>query len=204
MNQLSADGQSTVFNTMSDSLLVLAAQSGDRRAFGELCERYSNRILPRIYRITRNWEDAEDVLQESFLRAFVHLKSFEGRSSFSSWFTRIAVNSALLLLRKRRRVEISIDSGYGDSESAQCWEPRDYSENPESRYARCEREELLRTTICRLPSCFRTVAELHHSDEYSTQEIACALGISVAAAKTRLHRARMRMRASLSARAVTP
>jgi RNA polymerase sigma-70 factor, ECF subfamily len=199
MNQSSVGNKSTILTNMSDSLLVLAAQSGDCGAFGELCERHSKKILPRIYRITRNWEDAEDALQESLLRAFVHLKAFEGRSSFSSWFTTIAVNSALLLLRKKRRLEIPIDCGPGDSETVQCWEPRDDSENPEGRYARCEREELVRSAIRRLPSCFRRVAELQHTHEYSTQQIARELGISVSAAKSRLYRARMRMQASCSA-----
>jgi RNA polymerase sigma-70 factor, ECF subfamily len=199
MNQSSVHNRRAVFENMSDSLLVSAAQSGDCHAFGELCQRHSRTVLPRIYRITRNWDDAEDVLQESLLRAFVHLKAFEGRSSFSSWFTRIAVNSALLLLRKRRRLELPIDCGPGDSETAPCWEPRDESETPEGRYARCEREELVRNAIRRLPSCFRRVAELHHAQEYSTQQIARELGISVSAAKSRLYRARMRMQASCSA-----
>ena len=106
---------------LSDELLVSAAQAGDASAFVELKERHVNKLLWRIYRITRNWQDAEDVLQESFLKAFVHLPGFEGRSSFSSWITRIAINSALMLLRKRRVVEISIDAFASDGETWSGW-----------------------------------------------------------------------------------
>src|SRR5580692_4570822 len=81
---------------LSDELLVSAAQAGDASAFVELKDRHANKLLPRIYRITKNWHDAEDVLQESFLKAYLHLPGFEGRSSFSSWITRIGINCALM------------------------------------------------------------------------------------------------------------
>ena len=103
---------------MSDELLVSAAQAGDAYAFAELKDRHANKLLSRIYRITRNWQDAEDVLQESLMKAFLHLPTFESRSSFSSWITRIAINSALMLLRKRRGVEVSIDALARDGEPA--------------------------------------------------------------------------------------
>ena len=188
---------------MSDQLLVSAAKSGDRSAFVELCGRHSKKILPTIYRITKNREDAEDVLQDSLLKAFVHLKSFEGRSSFSSWLTRIAINSALMALRKRRGLEIPIDHASDDCQIWHAWEPCDQAETPESHLVRREREELLRSAILRLPSMFREVVELRHAQEYSTSEIAQELGISVGAAKSRLLRARMAVRASFSAKTLT-
>src|ERR1700757_750551 len=93
-----------------DDLLVSAARAGDRSAFVELYERHSRKVLPKIYRITKNHEDAEDAFQDAVMRAFVHIKNFEGRSHFTSWLTRIATNSALMVLRKRREgTEISIE-----------------------------------------------------------------------------------------------
>ena len=179
---------------LNDELLVSAAQSGDRGAFVELCERHSRKVLRAIYRITQNREDAEDVLQDSLLRAFLNLKNFEGRSSFSSWLTRIAINSALMFLRKRRGFEISIDHACDGSKT---WEQWDQAETPEAGFAQREKEALLRYAILRLPSTFREVMELLHAKECSTSEIAQTLGISVSAAKSRLSRARVAMRASL-------
>ena len=182
---------------LNDQLLVSAAQSGDRGAFVELCERHSKKLLQTIYRITQNWEDAEDVLQDALLRAFLNLNGFEGRSSFSSWLTRIAINSAFMFLRKRRRREVSIDHPGDDSETWAALELRDRTETPEAHAARREKETLLRCAILRLPSTFREVIELRHAQEYSTSEIAAALGISVSATKSRLSRARAAMRVSL-------
>ena len=186
---------------MSDDLLVSAAASGDSSAFVELCGRHSKKVLHKIYRITNNWEDAEDVLQDSLLRAFVHLKTFEGRSTFSSWFTRIAINSALMVLRKNRRLTLSIDGAFEESEGWETWEPQDHAGTPESLYAQQEREELLRIALLRLPAVLREAIDLWLGQDYSTFEIAQALGISVAAAKSRLSRARLAAR-SCSAKAL--
>jgi RNA polymerase sigma-70 factor, ECF subfamily len=183
-----------------DDLLVSAAKAGDRKAFVELYERHSKKVLPRIYRITKNQEDAEDAFQEAVLRAFVHLKSFEGRSNFTSWLTRIAINSALMVLRKRRGGEVSFEQICDDPEkNARAWEPRDLAETPETRCSRRESEQLLRKVIQQLPCIFREAVELQLAREYSTGQIAQELGISLSAAKSRLMRARKTMRRRLSA-----
>ena len=183
---------------MSDEVLVSTAKSGDANAFVELSKRHSNRLLQTTYRITRNRHDAEDALQDSLLRAFIHLKSFQEKSSFSTWLTRIAINSALMILRKKRVcVEISIDGGDDSSETCERWEPRSLTEDPENRLARSEREELLREAILRLPPVIREAVELRQARDYSTREIAQALGISIAAVKSRLSRARLSLRAAL-------
>jgi RNA polymerase sigma-70 factor (ECF subfamily) len=183
---------------MSDERLVLAAKDGDANAFAELRDRHFSKILRRTYRITRNREDAEDALQSSFLNAFVHLNKFESRSSFSSWLTRIAINTSLMIVRKNRRnKELSIDPGDNDCESYDRWEPPDLREDPERRYARHERAELLKGAIRRLPPALRTAVELQQAQEYSVQELADSLGISLAAAKSRLLRARLSMRTLL-------
>jgi RNA polymerase sigma-70 factor (ECF subfamily) len=183
---------------MSDEWLVLAARDGNANAFAELRARHSSKILRTTYRITRNWEDAEDALQDSFLKAFLHLNRFEGRSSFSSWVTRIAINMSLMIMRKKRaHRELSIDVSNDDRESYDSWEPRDLREDPERRYARHERAELLRGAIRRLPPALRTAVEYQQAQECSMQELADSLGISLAAAKSRLLRARLSMRTLL-------
>jgi RNA polymerase sigma-70 factor (ECF subfamily) len=185
---------------MSDEWLVLAARDGSANAFAELRARHSSKILRMTYRITRNWEDAEDALQDSFLKAFLHLNKFEGRSSFSSWVTRIAINMSLMIMRKKRaNRELSIDVSDNHCESYDRWEPLDLREDPERRYARHERAELLRGAIRRLPPALRTAVELQQAQEYSVQELADSLGISLAATKSRLMRARLSMRTLLHA-----
>jgi RNA polymerase sigma-70 factor (ECF subfamily) len=205
MNAFVSPGNDSVIGNshdkMSDALLVSAAKSGDAFAFVELSARHSEMILRRTYRIVKNWQDAEDVLQESFMKAFVHLNGFQERSSFSSWLTRIAINSALMLLRKRRgHLEISTDAMDDEFGVWHRWGPRDGAESPESRCARREREELLKGAIQGLPPLLREVVQLSHGEERSMEEIAQFLGISVPAVKSRLARARMALRISLASR----
>src|SRR3984885_10984341 len=108
---------------MSDEMLVSMAKSGDSNAFVELSKRHAGKVFQAAYRITRNRQDAEDALQDSFLKAFMHVKDFQERSSFSTWLTRIAMNSALMMLRKKRRgFEISIDSAEGHAGNFETWE----------------------------------------------------------------------------------
>jgi RNA polymerase sigma-70 factor, ECF subfamily len=187
-------------NEMREALLVSAAKSGDAAAFVELSKRHSNQILRRAYRIVKNWQDAEDVLQESLIRAFLHLKDFEERSSFSSWLTRIAINFALMSLRKKRgHIEISMEGINNDDHGISYpWEPKDPAESPESRCSRREREDLLEGAIQQLPPRLRQVVRLKLIDGRSGVEVAQALGISVPAAKSRLARATTALRVSLT------
>jgi RNA polymerase sigma-70 factor, ECF subfamily len=195
--KLSFDLESNLRNA-TDDFLILAAKSGDHSAFVELSRRHSKRIQLTVYRMLGNWEDAEDVLQESLLKAFEHLGQFRGTSKFSTWLTRIAINSALMLMRKRRAcLETSFDKPPDSTETLQSWEAPDLSPSPEVLCANRETEELLRSAILRLPWCYHTVVDLYHAREYSTYETAQALGISVAAAKSRLLRARTMLRATL-------
>ena len=138
------------------------------------------------------------MLQESFLKAFIHLKDFEERSSFASWLTQITINSALMILRKKRcRPEISIDGNNDDYEVQERREPRYLRPNPESRCVQREREQLLEEAILRLPVLFREVVQLRQTQECSVREVAEALGISVPAVKSRLSRAKTALRMSL-------
>ena len=182
----------------SNEMLVSMAKSGDVNAFVELIKRHADTVFLSTYRITGNRQDAEDALQESFLRAFIHMNKFQERSSFSTWLTRIAINSALMILRKKRSSsEISIDRTDGSAGDFETWEPRSPWEDPESRYVRRERHELLRQAIQQLPPVFRDVIELLQAKECSNREIAQSLGISVPAVKSRLARARKALRTSL-------
>ena len=182
-------------DSAEDAMLVAVARSGDSSAFVELSKRHSRRVLHRIYRMTNNWQDAEDVLQESMIRAFVHLHTFECRASFSTWLTRIAINSALMFLRKEKRIMRSaIDSAHDDSAQSETWELRDHREDPEQRYARQQKAKMLRGAILRLRPELRRIIEIQQKRELSIKEIAQSLGISVSAAKSRLFRARIALR----------
>ncbi len=180
----------------TDEVLIVAAKSGDRPAFVELWTRHSKIAFNMAYRITGNQEDAEDVVQDAWLRAYVHLNRFDGRSKFSTWLTRIAINSALgILRRKRARPETSME--ITDGETWQHWEIADETKNIEDLYARHERGEHLRRAIRRLQPTLRNVVEIHQSNHRSVKEIADLAGISVAATKSRLLRARRILRKTL-------
>jgi RNA polymerase sigma factor (sigma-70 family) len=185
-----------ILDDANEELLVAAAKSGENAAFSGLWNRYSRRAFNTIYRITKNHQDAEDALQEAFLKAFAHLNSFDGRSAFSTWLTRIAINSALMILRKRRfHPETAIDSS-ADGETWQHWEMTDRRVNIEEHYLREESELHLKRAIGRLQPALRTVIEIQQLHDTSVKELAEIAGISVAAAKSRLLRARTVLRRS--------
>jgi RNA polymerase sigma-70 factor (ECF subfamily) len=174
-----------------DAQLVSEAKAGSKDAFSELQNLYSRRLYNTVLRITKNHEDAEDVLQETFLRVHLALGGFEGRSSFYSWASRIAINSALMVLRRRRaRPEFSFDLSSGEGYDVPHFEIRDSSPNPEQIYH--EREQLLRIlrSIDNLQPKMQETMQLSMDKECSMKEIARTLGISVASAKSRLYRAR--------------
>jgi RNA polymerase sigma-70 factor (ECF subfamily) len=181
----------------TDEDLVAAAKSGDHPAFVELWTRHSKTAFNMVYRITRNQDDAEDVVQDAWMKAYVHLNTFDGRSKFSTWLTRIAINSALMILRRKRaRPETSME--ITDGETWQHWEIADQTKNIEELYARHERVERLRRAIRRLQPTLRNVVEIHQSNDRSVKEIADLAGISVAATKARLFRARKILRKALT------
>lgn len=183
---------------MTEAMLVAAAKRRQQGAFEQLCERSAQRILRTTLRITRNREDAEDAVQDAFLKAFTHMKDFDGRSSFSTWLTRIAINSALMLLRKRRLGrEISVDSFADHNDTGQVWEISDPTPGPETQYLQEERERLLWKAISTLRPSVRKVVELQLSRDCAMKETAKTTGISVCAAKSRLFHAKAAIRKSL-------
>jgi RNA polymerase sigma-70 factor (ECF subfamily) len=149
-------------------------------------------------RITRNTDDAEDVLQDSWMRAFTHIGTFDQRSAFSTWVTRIAINSALTTMRRRRKLrEFSLDDPIdpGNRRVIEMLEP---SRNPEERCLETERMRLVRQAIKRLPPKLRTAIEIRQSHDGSVNELAMLAGVSLPTMKSRLVRARLRLREPLS------
>jgi RNA polymerase sigma-70 factor (ECF subfamily) len=162
----------------SEQQLIAAAKGGRRAPFGELCERHMKRVSCVTRRITRNREDAEDAAQECFLNAFVHLKEFEGRSQFASWLTRIAINAALMKLRKNRGArEVPMDEPNSSSEPVAQREFRHYAPDPEESCSLRERKRILKSAISGLRPRARNVVELIHLQQHSIRETAQILGL---------------------------
>jgi RNA polymerase sigma factor (sigma-70 family) len=180
-----------------DMYLVTVAKNRDHQAYAELCRRHSQRILQTALRITRNIADAEDTLQESLLKAYTHIGEFDGRSAFSSWLTRIAINNALMLLRKRRSQPVYSFEADPQAEDFTFSEPTETSYNPEESCIQNALEHELAKAIRYLPPCLRVVIELRCQEDASMAQIAKTLGISESAAKSRLLRARLRIRKRL-------
>lgn len=177
-----------------ETQIMAAARSGSAAAFDELQRKYSSRLFRTILRITRNREDAEDALQETFLHAYLALGRFEGRSSVYSWLTRIAINTALMILRRRRsRPEVSRISSFDEVEGYSPLEIRDTSHNPEQLCDLRQRSDYLLHAIGKLEPSLRGAIEIQMTGEYSLKDIADTLQISVAAVKARLFRARARL-----------
>jgi RNA polymerase sigma-70 factor (ECF subfamily) len=180
---------------ISDERLVAIAKMGDGTVFEELRRRHAEEIFRVAHRIVRHREDAEDAVQESFLRAYVHLNTFDGRAKFSTWLTRIAINAALMKVRKNRLSrEVRLDNTTETLDSCPEHEFRDFSPNPEEIYEKEEQEAALRDAIAQLRPSLRKVVELYQLQECSMNETAKVLGISVAAAKARLFHARTALR----------
>jgi RNA polymerase sigma-70 factor, ECF subfamily len=179
--------------------LVSQAREGDDRAFAELVRRYEGKIFRLAQHITQNREDAEDVLQETFLKSYEHLDQFQGQSKFYTWIVRIAVNQALMKLRRRKTDRsVSLDEGIDTGEDTVTREIAAWDEDPEQRFSREELGELLDSAIQSLAPPYRSVFVLRDIDELSTEETADALGLSVPAVKSRLLRARLQLREKLT------
>jgi len=182
-----------------ESLLVEAARGGDIAAFEALVRRYDRNVFRIAQHITQNREDAEDVVQDAFLKAYQNLGQFQGQSKFYTWLVRIAVNEALMRLRRRRPERmVSIDEDLKTEEDSMPREIADWSPNPEQQYTQAELKEILGKTIQGLPPSFRTVFVLRDVEGLSTEETAVALELSVPAVKSRLLRARLQLRERLN------
>jgi RNA polymerase sigma-70 factor (ECF subfamily) len=188
----------TAINKNSDGTLVAGAKRGDTQAFEELVLRHRQRILAVAQRITNNREDAEDVAQESFHKAFFHLDAFQEKSRFSTWLTRIAMNESFMLLRRRRAVfEVLPESSDSQAESrSEAFV--DHSLNPEESCLRRERTQLLTEAINRLGPNVRRTILLRDIEERSSHETARILRTSIAAVKARVFQGRRKLHRTLN------
>ena len=191
------------YEDASDEELLSAARSSDERAFAELTGRHRMSIHNTAFRIVRHREDAEDVVQDTFFKAYIHLESFRSACRFSTWLTRIAINTSLMLLRKRRsRSEVSFDQRGDEDRIWKIWEFPDKSPNPEQIYEKRQTHDILTQAITRLPPAYRRVLTQYRDHEQSLQRIADSAGITAAATKSRLQRARLTIRSTLEKRGV--
>jgi RNA polymerase sigma-70 factor (ECF subfamily) len=191
--------ESRVGEPTDESILVDAARKGDIGAFESLVKRYDRNVFRIAQHITQNREDAEDVVQDAFLKAYQNLGQFQGQSKFYTWLVRIAVNEALMRLRRRRPERmVSLDEDVKTEEDSMPREIADWSPNPEQQYTQGELKDILSRTIQGLPASFRTVFVLRDVEGLSTEETADALGLSIPAVKSRLLRARLQLRERLN------
>src|SRR5436853_3405694 len=179
--------------------LVQAAKCGEVSAFEDLVKRYDRNVFRIAQHITQNREDAEDVVQDAFLKAYQNLGQFQGQSKFYTWLVRIAVNEALMRLRRRRPERmVSLDEDVKTEDDSVPREVADWSPNPEQQYSQAELREILERTIHGLPATFRTVFVLRDVEGLATEETGEALSLSVPAVKSRLLRARLQLRERLN------
>jgi RNA polymerase sigma factor (sigma-70 family) len=178
----------------NEASLLATARSGETAALDTLYREHAEKLFRTVHRITRNREDAEDAVQDSLLRAFLHLKSFDGRSTFSTWLTRIGINSALMILRKKRNSREISAHGSGVDETL--WEVPDSIPNPERRCAEREQGRILKDAISNLRPTIRRALELQMLEHRLMEETAAQIGISVSAAKARVFHAKAALRRS--------
>lgn len=190
---------STIAQAFDEASLVAKAKAGDADAFAALVNHYDRRVFRMAKQITQNDEDAEDVLQETFLKAYSHLDDFQGNSKFYTWLVRIAVNEALMKLRKRRSDKtVPLDDPIDTGEDVVAREIAVWDENPEDTYSREELGRILDEAVESLKPAYRTVFVLRDIEEMSIEETAEALNLSISAVKSRLLRARLQLREKLT------
>ena len=201
IRRLSAPDSKPLASTIvrdDEARLVSAAKAGDVSAFEELVNRYERKIFRLGMNITQNREDAEDVMQEAFLKSYTNLDRFQGDSRFYTWLVRIAVNEALMKLRKRRPNQVSLDEPLIDGDDPVFREIEDWGPSPEQKFAQTELNEILNSVIGELDPIFRVAFLLRDVEGVSTEETAQILGVSEAAVKSRLLRARLKLRQKLN------
>jgi RNA polymerase sigma-70 factor (ECF subfamily) len=179
-----------------DAFLV-AAKRGDSTAFEVLCKQSASTVFHIARRMMRSKEDAEDVMQESFQLAFIHLKSFKGGSRFSTWLSRIAINAALMKLRRKHVRDVPLDESAETEEPSFRQEIEDQGLNPEQLFAHKERQQILFEAMNKLAPGMRKAIELRELGERSTKETAQIMGISASAVKARVFHGRRKLRERL-------
>jgi RNA polymerase sigma-70 factor, ECF subfamily len=198
-NMVDAIGKHHASDPGSEQVLVDAAKGGDELAFETLVKRYQPRIFAIALRYTRVREDAEDIVQQTFGKAFVSLRKFQGRSSFATWISRIAINEALMFLRKGRALrEVPIENSSTDEGILSTLEIIDSRPGPEACYLQREEAEILSDALSQLAPAMRGALELCGLAGLTARQAAQNLGLSMAAVKARLFQGRKRTRRMLN------
>jgi RNA polymerase sigma-70 factor (ECF subfamily) len=178
-----------------EQTLVVAAKNGNEQALEILFKRHQRRVLAIVRRYVRIREDAEDIAQQTFQKAYIHLREFQGESSFSTWLTRIAINEALMFLRRvGAKREVSIDSIDGADRGPASLEISDSDANPETRYSQREDVQVLSKALGNLRPGLRSAISLCELAEFSTSETARRMGLSVGTVKARVFRGKRQLR----------
>jgi RNA polymerase sigma-70 factor (ECF subfamily) len=185
--------------TLSDEEIAARVLAGETALYELLMRRYNQRLYRVAYSILRDAAEAEDVMQDAYVRAYEHLNQFAGRARFSTWLTRIAVHEALARLDKRKRLEF-LDENETSDEHSNHFTPESNSPSPEEEVAQMEMRALLEQIILELPESYRVIFTLREVEQMNTAEVADALGLTEENVKVRLHRARALMRQQLHSR----
>jgi RNA polymerase sigma-70 factor, ECF subfamily len=186
--------RSSAMETDEEARLVRAAQGGDTDCFEILVSRYERRIFRLAKNVVQNESDAEDVLQDAFLKAFEHIGEFKGNSRFYTWLVRITINQALMQLRKRRPNQFSLDELFKTEEDYLPREIEDWGPTPEQVYSQRELAEILSNGMASLSPSLRIVFQLRDVEDASIEETSKLTGLSIPTVKTRLLRARLQLR----------
>ncbi len=194
--QSSSDATAAALTSMSDIALVRRVRAGDGACFAVLMRRYNQRLFRTARSIVRDDDEAEDVIQQAYVNAYLHLDQFAERAQFSTWLTRIAIHEAWSRVRRQGRLR-QLD--LADDEGRRMTHFTSPAQDPEARAYRRELAALMEHAIAALPEMFRTVLMLRDVEGLSTQETAECLGLNEITVKTRLHRARGRLRRTLTA-----
>jgi len=184
--------------TDPDAGVVARVRGGDLGAFEELVRRHQRRIYRTLIGITGNAEDAEDGTQNAFLKAFERIGKFRGAAKFSTWLMRIAINDGIQRLRTRKRVTGLDDIGSKGAEEFRPRQVQAWDDNPEQLYSKAQMRELVERALMKLPAGYRVVVMLRDIEQLSTEEAAKALGLGIAALKSRLLRGRLMLREALA------
>jgi RNA polymerase sigma-70 factor (ECF subfamily) len=188
----------TDYAVLTDADLVTSAQHGETRAFDELVRRYRDKVYRLSFKILRNEDDAAEALQDAFLSAYRGLRNFKAESTFSTWLFRITTNASLMKYRKRRDNVVSLEQSQNPTEGAEALQLPDWSTQPLDELLDSETREVMDEGKAQLDEDLRTVFILRDEEGLSNAEVAEILDLSVAAVKSRLHRARLRLRDRLS------
>jgi len=181
-------------SSLPDAELVTRVQGGETHAFDILAERYADKVHRLTYRVLRNEEDAQDALQEAFLSAYKNLGRFEGKSTFSTWLYRVAMNAALMKRRKRREGMVSLEEPRDREEGQITLQLADWGRGPVEDTLNDELRDALDRAVHSLPEDLAQVFLLREVEGMSNAEAAEILELSVPAVKSRLHRARVALR----------